>query len=131
MSRPKFYNIIVVALLSVTPSHVSHASQCRVTCTQIGSLRNQNYGNLLEVTQNRQWENSSGFGDKSLNLIRNKRTAVEILTNSSATFDSNNLPQAVLGSALVAMYIYLVTYDNGTFIGKVYIIKNYFKYLHN
>ena len=73
------------------------------------SHRRESYDRLLEAVQSREWEVAS-------TPVRHKRFIIQ--ENANATFDTAYLPQAVLSSALVAMYIFLATYDNGTYIGQ-------------
>ena len=73
------------------------------------SYRRESYDRLLEAVQSREWEVAS-------TPIRHKRFIIQ--ENANATFDTAYLPQAILSTALVAMYVFLATYDNGTYIGQ-------------
>ena len=72
-SEPTLLVVFSIFLAIVLQCDLSLAQQCTVSCAQTAVIRNMPYGEVLEIVQNREWENEDEFGEDLLDLIRRHR----------------------------------------------------------
>ena len=137
ISATKFgVSIFVTTTVIILSQHLSFAQQCEVTCSQTSVIRDRPYDELIEIAQNRQWEDEEDFGSgdngdlfdvirryklKSRNdegdlveKLRRKRSPIIYETTSSVpsyfntSIDVNTAATTLLVSALFGLGYYLV-----------------------
>ena len=67
---PALFVIFSIFSMIALQCNLSLAQQCTVSCAQTAIIRNMPYEEILEVVQNRVWENEDDFGEDLLDLIR-------------------------------------------------------------
>ena len=56
------FSVIFVTVIISQQFRLSFAQQCEVTCSQTSVIRDRPYDELIEIAQNRQWEDEEDFG---------------------------------------------------------------------
>ena len=88
-SAPTLLVVFSIFSAIVLQCDLSLAQQCTVSCAQTAVIRNMPYEEILEVVQNREWENEDDFGEDLLDLIRRHRRIkrANIVKTSSMIID--------------------------------------------
>merc|ERR1712141_546809 len=130
------FGVIFVTVIISQQFHLSFAQQCEVTCSQTSVIRDRPYDELIEIAQNRQWEDEEDFGSGDngdlfdvirryklkrnddgdlVEKLRRKRSPLIYETTSSVpsyfntSIDANTAATTLLVSALFGLGYYLVT----------------------
>ena len=101
-STPNIKLLVVLSIFSVIvlQCDLSLAQQCTVSCAQTAVIRNMPYEEILEVVQNREWENEDDFGEDLLDLIRRHRRIkrANIVKTSSMIIDYRQISFSIISS---------------------------------